>query len=48
MLTTLLSGQEPWSSGYGGDSRSRGRGFESRHSMDIFFTYIAVEVVVFV
>ena len=31
---------EPWSSGYGGDSRSKGRGFESQHwildGQDIF------------
>ena len=41
---TPNQGQEPWSSGYGGDSSSKGHAFESQHHIlhGHFFTYLFV------
>ena len=32
-INIVLKGSEPWSSGYGRHSCSRGRGFESQHQI---------------
>ena len=46
----LYEGQEPWSSGYGGDSCSEGHGFESQYRIldGHLITYIVVKIVKFV
>ena len=50
MKIKVIFGREPWSSGYGGDSRLRGCGFESKHwKLNGHFShYIVVKNVNFV